>query len=226
MIGHSNLYMALKNGRFRTIFDEFRLRLWSTAKWYGFERDLSIPLVSRAPRIPFHVRELREDDVPVLLNLTDAKDEKGFKDRLIRLSMVRANIPTCYVAVTSDGIPCNMQWMFGSDVNDRLQRFSRGGLPVVNENEVLIENAFTPEPFRRQGLDLEVLRYMFNLARKNGKQRAILFVRDQNQPSQKLVSKIGFTPFCLKTCSWRLFLRRFKFTHIQQEDTVFRKERK
>jgi hypothetical protein len=217
MIKNSTVYAALKNGQFRILFDELRLRLWSTVRWYGFERDLSIPMVCRESQIPVHIRELRKDDIPVLLNLADAKDGKAFKDRLIRLLMVRADIPTCYVAVTSEGVPCTMQWMISSDANDRVKRFSRGGLPILKENEVLLENAFTLERYRRQGIENETHRYLFQLALEKGVKRAVTFVRDQSSIPLKMASKLGFTQFCLKTCRWRLFLRHYTFKQIPKK---------
>jgi len=217
MIRHIAGSAGLKDGHLHILFEELRLRLWSTVKWYGFERDMSVALESRAPRIQVRIRELRKDDISVLLNLADAKDEKAVKDRFIRLSMVRAEIPTCYVAVTSDGVPCHMQWMISSDSNNRVRRFTRDGLPAIEVNDVLLENAFTLERYRRQGIEIEMLRYLFQMAREKGVKRAILFVSDQNLVSLKLVSKLGFTPFCFKTGRRRLFLRHFTFEQVLRE---------
>jgi GNAT superfamily N-acetyltransferase len=219
MIRHIATSATLKDSQFHVLFDEFSLRLWSTAKWYGFERDLSVTLESRSPRIQVRIRELRKDDIAVLLNLSDAEDKKAVKDRLIRLSMVRAEIPTCYVAVTNEGVPCHMQWMISSDANSKLRRFTRKGLPTIKENEVLLENAFTLERYQRQGIEIETVRCLFQLAQEKGVKRAILFVSDQNLISLKLVSKLGFIPFCIKTSTRRLFLRNFTFEQVPREAT-------
>ena len=209
--------LALKNGQFRVLFNTLCRRLWSTVKLYGFQWNLSQPLETKPPRIQVHIRELRNDDIPALLNLEDAKDQISFRDIALRLSMIKADIPTCYVAVTDVGIPCNMHWMIGSDANDKVQRFSNGVLPVIKEDEVLVEYAFTPERFRKQGINVEVLRYLFRLAQGKGMKRAILFISAQNWGSLKIVSMLGFTPFCLRTYRRRLFLRHITCEHIPKE---------
>lgn len=210
--------MALRKVKIGTFLNELYQRVWSTRIWYGFERDLSIPLVSSGPQIKLQIRELRLSDIPVLLNISDVNDDEALKDRLIRLSMVRAEIPTCYVAVTSDGVPCHMQWMISSRENKKIQRFTHGGLPVIKENEVLLENAFTLEQYRRLGIEIEVVRCLFQKAQENGVKRAFLFVKEQNLISLKLVSRLGFIPFCVKTGSWRLFQRHFNFELISKEN--------
>lgn len=217
MIRHVATSATLKHIQFYVLFDELRQRLWSTAKWYGFERDLSVMLEWTAPRIQVRIRKLRNDDIAVLLNQSDAADKKAIKDRLIRISMVRAEIPTCYTAVTNEGVPCHMQWMISSDANSIVRRFTRNGLPTIEENEVLLENAFTLEQYRRQGIETETVRCLFKLAREKGVKRACLFVSDQNLISLRLVSKLGFTPFCVKTCARRLFQRRFSFEQVPRE---------
>jgi GNAT superfamily N-acetyltransferase len=163
------------------------------------------------------VRKARPDDIPALLDLAVARDGKAAKDRLIRLSMIGVGIETPYVAVTGDGIPCHMQWMIGSGENRALQQFSRGGLPAIGEDEVILENAFTLEPYRRQGIEIETVRVLFDIARQQGVQRAILFVGSNSTVSLKLVSELGFTPYCLKTCRRRMLRQYFTFARIPPE---------
>ena len=217
MIDYWSAFTALRKTQFRLFFDQFSSGLWSTSSWYGFERDMSVALNSKAPRTQVYVRELRKDDISVLLNLKDARDGSAFKDRLIRLSMFRAKIPTCYVAVTRAGVPCHMQWVISADTNNRVRRFTHGGLPTIEENEVLLENAFTLERYRRQGIETEMVRHLLQLMGEKGMKRAILFVSDKNLASLKLVSNLGFTPFNLKTSRQRFFMRHFTFRKVSRE---------
>ena len=205
---------ALKHKHYRLLVEELRSRMWSTVTWYGFERNLSKELKPRSPRINVQVTKARPDDLHALLDLSVACDARAAKDRFIRLSMIGANIQTPYVAVTGDGIPCHMQWMIGPDENEALQRFSRGGLPIIGEDEVILENAFTLEPYRRQGIEFETVRVLFDIARQQGAQRAILFVNSDSRVSLRLVSELGFTPFCTKTCRRRMFRQHFAFGPI------------
>lgn len=208
------LRAAGRSGHPGLLFGELLRRLWSTRRWYGYERSLSLPLEAPPPKRPVVIREWRPEDAAVLLNPADARTPAAAKDRLVRLAMLGAQVPTCYVAVTEDGQPCHMQWMIGADGNERVRACTRGGLPPVDEKTVLLENAFTHEAHRRQGIEKWIVKHLLESARQTGHRRAILFVSDNNALSRNMVERMGFSPFLLKTDRSRLFLRRFTFERL------------
>src|SRR6476660_3434006 len=85
-------------------------RFWnSEIRYVGLQRDLTESFSPQPARIPITIRPLSADDVEILL---DTKPTNLPEDeRILRFwqrQIVKATIPTCYVAVNDAGIPCFM----------------------------------------------------------------------------------------------------------------------
>ena len=107
-----------------------------------------------------------------------------------------------------------MQWMIEPKENEKLQALTRGGLPIIADNEVLLENVFTLEPYREMGIELWTVKKLFQMALESGARRAILFVSRNNHLSLKMVLRMGFTPYLMKTDKYRWFSRKRDFKYI------------
>jgi len=128
-----------------------------------------------------------------------------------------SGVKTCYVTEIEEKIPCHMQWMIGPEENNRLSQFTGGGLPRINDNEVLLENAFTTEAYRRRGIEMWTVKQLLEKAVASGAGRAILFVRDTNTVTQKIVRRLGFVPYIEKIDFRFLFFRKITFQPIPKD---------
>ena len=204
----------LRKKQYSLILDELRHRTFSVSKFIGFQRDLYTPLEISDTNLKLNIRPIKKSDYAKLLNFTHQTSKQGIKYRLVGKLWLMSNIKTCYVTETEDKVPCHMQWMIGPEENDRLSLFTGGGLPPIGDNEVLLENAFTTEAYRRMRIEVWTVKQLLEKAVDIGARRAVLFVRDTNTITQKIVKGLGFVPY-LKKSDFRLpFFRKITFQEI------------
>jgi len=199
---------------FKIIPPELKRQIYSSSVFYGFERDLSEPLIIHDPHIKLSLRRFQPSDAQALVQPELSMTAETIREYAIRGKMLRADIQTCYVTVTKKGTPCHMQWMIGPKENEKLQALTRGGLPIIADNEVLLENVFTLAPYRKMGIELWTVKRLFQMALESGARRAILFVNRNNRQSLKMVLRMGFTPYLIKTDNYRWFSRKRAFKSI------------
>ena len=131
--------------------------------------------------------------------------------------MAMSDIKTCYVTETEEKIPCHLQWMIGPEENSRLLRFTGGGLPPMSDSDMILENAFTTEAYRRKGIEMWTVKQLLEKAVVCGAARVILFVRDTNTVTRKIVERLGFVPYLEKTDRRFLFFRKITFQPISKD---------
>jgi GNAT superfamily N-acetyltransferase len=128
-----------------------------------------------------------------------------------RLQQVRANIPTCYVAVTIDNTPAYMQWLMGSEQNESIQMFFNKTFPILEPDEALLENALTLAEFRGKGLMSAAMARIAERGIEVGARWVITFVGEDNIASLKGCKRAGFYPYMLRAERWFLFRRTLTF---------------
>ena len=149
MIGH---------GDFRLIFKEFSRRFYSNDYSYCLSRNLETDFAPRKARIPIKVRRLTEKDIPLILRQNGSPiSAETLKERSQRQLIHDAGIKQCYVAVDENDQPCYMQWLIGPDENQKVQSLFKGGFPVLDKKECLLEGAYTHEAFRGKGIMPEAM---------------------------------------------------------------------
>jgi len=204
----------VRKKQYSLILDELRHRAFSKSKFIGFQRDLHTPLEISDVNLKLNIRPIKKSDYEKLLNFAHQASKHEIKYRLIGKSWLMSGIKTCYVTETEDKTPCHMQWMIGPEENTRLLQFTGGGLPFIGDNEVLLENAFTTEAYRRMRIEVWTVKQLLGKAVASGAGRAVLFVRDTNTITQKIVQRLGFVPYLKKTDFRLLFFRKIVFQPI------------
>ena len=207
-------WVLLRAARFRILFQELRRRIYSDRITYGLVRDLSLDCEAPQSRIAMTVRPLRRDDVPGLLAISREQNSSDIYDRIRRQHLIDYGIETCYVAVTEDGDPCFMQWLIGPDQNERIYEFFGGEYPGLKPDEMLMENAFTPEKYRGKGVMASAMWMIAAYATARKARRIITFVGDSNIASLKGCQRSGFVPYLLRKEKWRFFVSWFLFENL------------
>jgi len=191
---------------------------------YGLRRDLDVAHEAPAAKIPVAVRELQEGDIPALFQ--GAPELGTRKERLEianRLAHLAARIPRCFVAIDErEDRPCYVQWLMTSRHNEQIQRFFRGRFPVLNTNEALLENAYTPLRYRGQGIMSAAMSLIAEKARDFGCRYVITFVLQDNAASLKGCGRAGFFPYTMRRDSHLLFhlIRRRRFVVLGEENAL------
>jgi len=191
---------------------EIKRCMYSNETFLIHQFDLTQPFTVPRPSLPITVRQLSENDLPRLLSLNDPdRDLIDLRNRLERLLLIQADIPTCYVGVTGDGQPCVMCWLIRHTANDKLQHHFRGGLMSLKQGEVLCENIFTHRGYRNRQLMQYLTFKLFEKAARNGAHKAFAYIKAGNSASLTASKQIGWQLCGIKKVQWRLFQRHITF---------------
>jgi hypothetical protein len=209
----------LLHGHAPTLLHEVRNKIGSEEICYGFRRDLNIPVETPSAAIPVDLRFFQKNDIDGLFNLKGMGDgSKAVMDRLRRIVFINAEIPSCYVGLTSDGSPCFMQWLIRPEANARVQSYFKGYFPPLNEDEVMLEGVFIPEKFRGMKIMPFAMSQIAERGKTLGARWAVTYVQDFNLPSIRGVLQAGFRPFLLRRAKWRNFKRYLEFRPLDQNE--------
>jgi hypothetical protein len=135
------------------IWRSLSLRLYSDTTGLGLRRDLSVAFKAAEAKIPLEARTLDHRDDLSFIDINEPGiSSVGAFERLHQINMIKAQIRTCYLALDPDGRPCYMQWLIPSSENNKIQAFYGDIFPRLNEDEALLEGAYTAEYCRGQGV--------------------------------------------------------------------------
>ena len=140
-------------------------------------------------------------------NLTSTE----LKERMRRRLLIQHRVPTCYVVVDEDDEPIYLQWMICPADNDWIQDYFGGGFPRLEDDEVMIENAYMRTSHRGHGLMNPCLAVFVRMARELGARHLITFVGTSNGPALRGVESAGFVPYLVREDRWLLFRRSVSF---------------
>lgn len=201
------------------IEEQLRAGLYSEERTYGLRRDLQAAFKPAAAKIPLIVREISGRDIARLFPDGSAHGARSARRELAwRHHLVRAQFPTCFVAVDQlTGEPCHMQWLTGAKDNARLREI--GFVPMLQPDEAVIENVYTPPPYRGLGIMSAAMGMIAERAAEFGARHVITFVSPDNIPSLKGCRKAGFTPYVVR-CQIQLgcrLMRRWTFQSLPDD---------
>lgn len=209
----SNAFQLIRKGHFFVLLKELKKRIYSHSISLGLKRDLNNEFQAPAAKIEIKIRPLRKEDVADLL---DPSEDSSVDPRIItnQLSMVNANMPTCYVAVTSDNEPCYMQWLIGYDDKDRIEQDFERVFPPLKKHEALLEGAYSNPAFRGLRIMPRAMALITEKAKEINARWVKTFVDVTNIPSLKGCRRSGFKPYLMKKDQWFLFQRTITFHPI------------
>jgi hypothetical protein len=205
-----NAYQLIRKGHFIILMNELKKRIYSSSVSFGLQRDLNNEFHAWPAKIDIQIRPLKKEDVDELL---DTNFDPPINPRIIayQRSLVDANIPTCYVAVTADNKPCYMQWLIGYDDNQIIEQHFKGVFPALKKSEALLEGAYSNPAFR--GLQIMPMA-MALIAEKTTEMNGRwvnTFVDSSNIPSLKGCQRSGFKPYLMRKDRWFLFHHTITF---------------
>jgi RimJ/RimL family protein N-acetyltransferase len=200
---------GLRSGEVGVLVAEAKRRLRSDWRNYGLRRELDDPFEAPQAKIPITIRRLRADDVPKLLDMKRGDmAHRGPYVRMHRLRFIGQNLGECWVAAhEADDEPCYMQWLMRASENERIARYFHGIFPRLEDDEALLEYAFTPERFQGQGIMPAAMARIAERARELGARRVITFVDHTNTPALKGCHRAGFQEYLVRVDRWRLLRR-------------------
>jgi GNAT superfamily N-acetyltransferase len=135
-------------------------------------------------------------------------------DRLAQQWLLKAGMPTCWVAIAPDGKVCYMQWLIAPVSNDRIAAQWGDLFQPLAKDEALLEGAYTSHAYRGQGIMPHAMARIAEQAGAFGARWVNTFVGLSNVASLKGCKKAGFAPYVRRTDAWWLLLRRLSFVPL------------
>ena len=188
-------------------------RLYGDNSSVGLRRDLSRTFQVPAANLEIDIRPLQPDDDLAFLHC--GKEEESFT-RFDQLRMIKLSLPTCYVAVTSNGSICFMQWLIPATENEKIQAIFGSLFPRLKTDEALLECTYTVPAYRRQRIMGCAMAQIAEKAKQFGARWVYTFPGRDNEASIKGCVRAGFEPYILRHESLRMFRRTVKFAPISQ----------
>jgi hypothetical protein len=176
----------------RVILRTLAEQAWGDKRFFGLRADLS--------RIP----DVRPAAFPITMQVTDAPSFRGFREELdrvegddyvqvlLRTMTCEAAIETLYVATDEQGRPAYAQWLTRARDQAPVHEHSPGRYPVLHDDEVLLEGAYTFIAFRRMGMMADGMVQLLKIARDEGCTAAYTYVEADNIPSLRGCANVGF----------------------------------
>jgi hypothetical protein len=186
--------LLLVNGEWAEVGKEFCGRVYSDRQSYLLRRDNSLVFSPPRAKIPIIVRPLRPEDIPTVA-----------RERPIRLSAMESGLSTCYLATTSDGEICYMQWLIDSSQNELIAREFSGLCPPLGSDEMLLEWAYTFMKFRGLGIMADAMSQISEKGAAAGARWLYTYVALDNIASLRGCRSAGYRPYQIRTERWRLF---------------------
>jgi hypothetical protein len=202
--GHFQRFLlVVRSGKLVRLAQELVKRVFSNSESYLLRRDLTVPFHAACAKQPIEVRPIRDSDIPVILAARPG-----------RLLILRANIPTCFLAVTANGEICYMQWLVGQSDLDRFRPFFDGELHGLRKDEVLLEFAYTFEQFRGQKIMPAAMATIAEKGLLSGARYAVTYVQKDNIAALKGCAAAGFAPYLIRNERWRIFSFKESFRSL------------
>ncbi len=210
-----NAIELLQNGHYMIILNEIKKRIYHHSISYGLKRDLTQHFQPPSASVPITIRRIKESDVQSMLIQNQSITDTDPRLAAHQVDMVRANIPTCYVATTFDDIACYMQWLMGPEQNDQIQNYFKGVFPRLKHNEALIEGAFMHPGYRGLKIMPAAMSRIAEKAKLVGLRWVITFVDVENIASLKGCERSGFTPYIIREERWIFFVQIVTFLPLK-----------
>lgn len=184
--------LLIAQGQAGEVIREFSGRIYSNRVSYLLRRDNSISYSIPEAKIPIVVRPVDHEEIPVIL-----------RERPVRVAALESGLSTCYVATTKDNEICYMQWLVDSSQNELVARQFNGLCPPLNQDEMLLEWAYTFKKFRGLGIMGSAMAQISEKGAEAGARWLFTFVAVDNLASLKGCKNAGFRPYRMRTEKWR-----------------------
>jgi GNAT superfamily N-acetyltransferase len=188
--------LLLKIGGLKAFFTQLRRQIYSKDILFGLEKDLDANIAQVSSRLPHSLRQASETEMEELITKAKAESKESVHELIERKWFYECGFCDCYAARTTDtGDLCFVAWLVSAKNGHLVNRGFKSRLPRLGEDELLLENCYTFEKYRGNGIMPSVLVELRELARSKGCKRLIAYVRQDNAASMRVFEKLAFRQF-------------------------------
>lgn len=205
-------------GNLKSILKGFCRKIYSESILLGLKLDLTKDLKKPISFTKINIRLYKEED------------SNFFKEDNENIYLLK-KIPKCYVAITENGEPCFKQWIIDASQNQKMRKFWGESYPQLNDNEALMESAYTISKFRGRGIMPLAIYKIALLAQSEEIKTIYTFAPKSNANSLRALHYSGFKPYCIQKERFFLFKKSVIFQDLNDEmseyfELITRKRRK
>ena len=172
----------------RIALRNLRHQLYSRTVFLRLTRPLGIPCPPSSSK--YVVEHASPEDMAEFFNKVHGETKEGRHQLLVRKWFYEHGFHNCYITRTSDtNEMCTIRWMITSQ--DIIKIGWENRFPKLKEDEVLLDNVYTLERFRRKGAQHTSIYQLGEILQSQGFRRLISYVAEDNIPSLKAVKKQG-----------------------------------
>jgi L-amino acid N-acyltransferase YncA len=192
--------LLLKAGGLKVFFHELGRHCYSRASFVGFELSLDAGIEQCQSKVEYSLRLASQEDIEEVLREAGREKTEPTAELIQHcvLSKVfhEAGFRNCYVARTTDTNElCHVKWLVSPGADDIASGRLKGRLSGLKADEILIENSYTFQKYRGNGIAPSATAKLCAKARGNHFKRAITYIRQDNVASLNASKKIGFRRF-------------------------------
>ena len=196
------LINLIKKGEISFMIKGISKRVFSKTEAFGLKRDMHVAFDVPKAKIDLTLRSFK------------IEDDAHFTADLQNDGLIEKEIPACYIALDDEGKPCYRQWLMSAAQNEKLQEFWGEAFPILKQDEAIAESLFTVPKYRGNGIMPEALDTIALNAKSNDVRYVIAFVEVDNIASLKGCHRAGFSPYILRTETWRFLKRSITFVDV------------
>ncbi len=190
-------------------------RLYLKSSYYGLKRILNDEIYSLPCKLEYDLHLASSQEMAEVFLLLSLDNPHSIMELVHRKIFYDQGLANCYLARTKiTNEPCYIQWMVSSKDMSLSKGRVRDCYPPINQDEVMLEHAYTFKKYRSQGLMGSVMVKLADRAKAEGYQQMITYVETDNVASLKGCEKAGFHKYCLWQESRVLFLHFRKIAKI------------
>ncbi len=174
---------------------------------YGLKRSLEGDIPTLPSKLDYDLHRASPQEMAEVFPLLSLDNPHSIMEWVYRKVFYDQGLVNCYLArVKGTNDPCYLQWMVSSAEMSQVKAALRQAYPPINQDEVMLEHAYTFTKYRGQGLMASVMVKLAALAQTQGYREIITYVGKDNLASLKGCEKAGFRKFRLWQESHLFFL--------------------
>lgn len=197
-----------------------RRRVWSSEVSFGLRADLTRLREGVPAGVPVRMEHVESGGSGVFLGALETAVGSEHLELQNRSLMCDAGVGDLFLARSAGGEPIYAQWLIHGGGQDAMHDLRPGLYPRLDDEEALLEGAYTFAGFRGQGAMVDGMHQLLVRARDLGLRSARTFVAAGYSPSLKGCLRLGFRLTELRHDRRRLGIRSNAFVPVEAAEKV------
>jgi CelD/BcsL family acetyltransferase involved in cellulose biosynthesis/L-amino acid N-acyltransferase YncA len=190
-------FLLLKIGGPNIFFRQLKNHIYSRSNQVSLTLDLEeyeIPKIDAS--IKYNLKLATPQDMDEVLEKAKSETRDMAQKLLFRKWMFEDGYENCYIARTADTNEiCNIACIIFPTDDEKVAGKFRSWFPRLQEDEVILEGAYTFEKFRGKRLHPSIIIDRLRICKEKGYKRVLAYIEEKNVASLKGAERTGFKQY-------------------------------